>query len=83
MAKKVALTIEQADEHALPPMLGKRTDKRAAGFAAKYGSLFQIEVDALPPEVLRSLFAEAIGEHWDEDAYTAVMEREQAERRML
>jgi hypothetical protein len=80
---RVALTLEQAEEHDLPPMVGKETDTRAAGFTAKYGRLFHIEVDALPPDVLRGLFADALAEYWDEDIYGAVLEREAAERAEL
>jgi hypothetical protein len=73
---RVALTRGQAEEHELPPMPGKEQDTRARGFAEKYGELFQIEVGALPPEVLRDLFPAVLDEHWDEEAYMAVMEEE-------
>lgn len=80
---KVALTASQAVEYDLPPLPGKATDQRAKGFAEKYGSLFQIEVDALPPDTLRDLFAAAIAEYWDDGAYQAALERETAEREEL
>ncbi len=82
-SKRVALTVEQATEHDLPTMPGKTSDRRSAGFAAKYGSLFQIELDALPPDVLRQLFADAIAPYWDDAAYEAVILREDAERKEL
>ncbi len=82
-ARKVALTLDQAEQYGLPPMMGKTTDPRAAGFEAKYGRLFQIELDALDPNVLRELFAEAIADYWDNDAYQAVLERETSEREQL
>lgn len=81
--RKVALTLEQAEQYELPPMPGKPKSSRAAGFIEKYGRLFQIEVDALDPNVLRELFAEAIAEYWDDDAYQAVLEREALEREQL
>jgi hypothetical protein len=82
-SKKVALTIEQATEHHLPQMPGKQTDQRSAGFSTKYGSLFQIEVDALPPDVLRDLFAAATAGYWDDAIYQQVLVRETAEREEL
>jgi hypothetical protein len=39
----------------------------------------QVEVDALDPDTLRSLFTEAIGGYWDTSAYGAVLARERAD----
>jgi len=82
-SEKIALTRLQAIEHDLPPMPGKREDTRSGGFIEKYGELFQIEVDALPPDVLRGLFAKAIEPYWDDAVYEAVLEREELEREQL
>ena len=43
----------------------------------------QVELDALPPDVLRALYADAIAEFWNDDAHEAALEREAAERRTL
>lgn len=75
---RVALTAEQVTQYRLPPNPGKATDSRAAGFVARHGELVQVELDALPPETLRALFAEAIADYWDESIYAAVLERERA-----
>ena len=77
---RVALTPEQVDEFNLPAMPGKATDSRAAGFIARHGALTQTEVDALPPNVLRSLFADAVSQFWDTSRYDDVVADEQAER---
>jgi hypothetical protein len=53
---RVALTSDQVAEHELPPQPGKATDSRADGFVARHGRLVQVELDALPPEVLRALY---------------------------
>jgi hypothetical protein len=45
--------------------------------------LFQIEVDAVPPDVLQGLLFEALDDYWDADAFEEVMRREHAERGML
>ena len=81
--KKIALTIEQAVEYDLPALVGKETDTRAAGFVEKYGRLFQIEVDALDPNVLRDLFAREIAGYWDTPIYNNAIEREAQEREQI
>jgi hypothetical protein len=82
-AIRVALTWEQVETHDLPPQMGKATDSRAAAFRERYGRLVQVELDALPPDVLRDLFSEAIQRFWDSSAFEAVMEREARERAEL
>ena len=46
---RVALTESQVRSFGLPVLPGKSSDSRAAGFITKYGSLMQVEVDALAP----------------------------------
>jgi hypothetical protein len=81
--RRVALTATQVAQYALPPQPGKDTDSRAAGFIARHGRLVQVELDALPPNVLRSLYATAIAEFWNDEAYSQSVAREAAERRRL
>ncbi len=83
LVQRVALTPDQIDEHKLPELPGKPTDSRAGQFVARHGRLVQVELDALPPDVLRSLYAEAIAEHWDEAAYEDVLAREADESQSL
>jgi len=80
---RVALTDEQVTEYALPPQPGKDTDSRAAGFVAKHGRLVQVELDALPPDVLQALFTEALAGWWDDAAYERAVDREAVEREAL
>lgn len=80
---RVALTAEQVVEHNLPPQMGKASDTRAAAFVAKYGELVQVELDALPPDVLRRLYQEAIDAHWDRSKYAAVLDQESQERELI
>lgn len=80
---RVALSADQVTRYQLPPNPGKASDSRAAGFLARHGELVQVELDALPPETLRELFADAIDQHWDESAYAAVLKREDTERALL
>jgi transposase-like protein len=81
--ERVALTTEQVIAHNLPPMPGKQTDPRAAGFIATHGELVQVELDALSPTDLRALFQAAIDVEWDSDAYDAVMAEEHEDREKL
>lgn len=79
---RVALSAEQVQQYALPPNPGKVTDSRAAAFTARHGSLVQVELDAIDPTILRSLFQDAIDGFWDTSAYAAVLadERDDLQR---
>jgi hypothetical protein len=81
--RRVALTAEQVVRYDLPPQPGKETDSRARGFVERHGRLVQVELDALPPDVLRELYDEAIAEFWDDAAYEQALKDEAADRRML
>ncbi len=62
--RRVALSAAQVVQYGLPPQPGKETDSRAAAFVARHGRLIQVELDALPPDVLRALFTAALAEYW-------------------
>jgi hypothetical protein len=81
--RRVALSSDQVDAYRLPPQMGKATDSRAAEFVRRHGRLIQVELDALPPDVLQGLFGDAIADYWDEGAYEAALAREAAERAIL
>ncbi len=81
--RRVALTDQQVEEHSLPSQPGKAKDSRARGFIERHGRLVQVELDALPPDVLRDLFAAAIADFWDTSTYDRVVEEEASERQEL
>jgi len=87
--RRIALTKVQADHHELPenadPKVAAKLNRHPGryDFMARYGHLFQIEVDALPPDVLRGLLLDAIGDYWDDDIYHEVLERERADAVVL
>lgn len=81
--RRVALSAEQVEEYELPPQPGKTTDSRAAQFVARHGALVQVELDALPPEVLRQLYSHAIADYWDEDEHSVALAQELEDRRAL
>jgi hypothetical protein len=80
---RIALTAGQVVAYDLPPMPGKAADSRASGFVARHGQLVQVELDALPPEVLRALYQSAIDRYWDTSAYELALARERGERGSL
>jgi hypothetical protein len=81
--ERVALTAAQVEAYGLPPAMGKAGDSRAAKFVARHGRLVQVELDALPPEVLRRLVAEAMTAWWDDAAYHAMLAHEAPDRAVL
>ena len=80
---RVALNAEQVEQYNLPPQMGKTTDTRAAGFVARHGRLVQVELDALPPDVLRSQYAEAVDRFYDLSKLEIVLDQEKEERQAL
>jgi hypothetical protein len=81
--ERVAITVEQIEEHSLPVYTGKTTDPRAADFVAEFGELVQVELDALPPEELGRIVQDAVGGYWDEAAYEITLAREDEDRKRL
>jgi hypothetical protein len=80
---RIALLPSQIEEYDLPPAMGKATDSRASQFIAKHGKLVQVELDALPPNDLRRLYAEAIAPFWDMDQWERVKQQEEDEKASL
>ena len=80
---RVALNADQVHQYNLPEQMGKTTDSRARGFVERHGRLVQVELDALPPDILRELFQEAIDAHWDTSAFKRALRREKNERATL
>jgi hypothetical protein len=82
LVEKLALTMRQVEQYRPPPNPAKITDSRAAGYIAKYGNQ-SWEVDALPPDVLARIIANAIEALIDMDLMDAVKEREEKDKRAL
>jgi hypothetical protein len=80
---RVALNADQVGQYNLPEQMGKTSDSRARGFVERHGRLVQVELDALPPDVLRELFQSAIDRHWDTSEYERALCLEESERAML
>lgn len=87
--ERVALTPEQIEELRLPPQPGKWSSSRARAFAEEHAELFesvygfdlvQIELDAIPPDTLRSVYREGIDEYFDIELWRERVEHEKGER---
>jgi hypothetical protein len=76
---RVALNPDQVRRYGLPPLPGKSADSRSAAFIDRFGKLIQVELDALPPDVLELLYREGLKGWWDDDAYQRIMRRENAD----
>ena len=81
--RRIALVADQIERYQLPPNPGKATDSRAQRFSERHGQLVQVELDALDPSVLRTLYQDAIDDFWDTSAFHAVLEEETTERAEL
>jgi hypothetical protein len=80
--RKLALNLDQVQEHRLPPNPAKTDDKRAPRFIDKFGE-FSWEADALPPDVLAAAARDAFVEVIDQDALDEVLEQEEADKERL
>jgi hypothetical protein len=81
--ERVALSWDQVVAYDLPPTVGEASDTRAAAFAARRGRLVQVELEALPPDVLRGLYVEAFRRYWDASTYEALLAEEERQRAEL
>jgi hypothetical protein len=86
---RIGLTKEQADgwglaENTDPDVASKLTRHPGRNpFMAKYGRLFQIEVDAIEPDRLQRVVLDAVGYYWDRSEYNAVLTQEKRDRKAL
>jgi uncharacterized protein (UPF0335 family) len=80
---RLALNEDQIAEYRLPPLPGKSWDPRAESFIAAYGELIQVELDALPPDVLKKIYEDGVAEYWDSDAYDKSLAQEEEDHKKL
>lgn len=80
--EKLALTMDQVDEHNPPPNPAKTTDSRFDKFSEKFGDE-SWEVDALPPAVLRDIITERLEELIDMDKIENIKDREERDKELL
>ncbi|KAA1423403.1 hypothetical protein FE697_007265 [Mumia zhuanghuii] len=75
---RLAVNTEQIESFALPTRPTKTTDSRSASFVGE-----SVEVDALPPTILRGLVERAILRHLDRDRLDRVLRQERDDLRKL
>jgi len=86
--QRLGLTKDDFEDFDLLPLRIKRnkrgefSDKRAKGFVAEHGDKCA-ELDAVPPDELRSRIENAIQEHIDQDEWERLQRVEQAEQETL
>lgn len=80
--RRLALNMDQVDEHNPPPNPAKVTDSRAGAYIANFGSE-SWELDALEPRLLAGLVRDAILGLRDPDAWEAAVEAEDHHRNLL
>jgi|KBSMisStandDraft_5_1062788.scaffolds.fasta_scaffold381890_2 hypothetical protein len=83
--ERLTVRPEQIGPYGLVPNPGKTTSSRAAGFVRKYGRLFQIETEAVAPDVLEGLVRGAItNTAWfDESLWTTSKSQERKDIKRL
>ena len=76
---KCTLTREDIHRYNLPPDFAKKTDTRTAAFIVKHGDI-SVELDALPPGVLRDRLKEEVSRRMDLTALNKIKKLEKEER---
>jgi len=76
---RVALTEEQIEKYQLPSDRAKKTDPNYKKFVEKTGSDMVVELDSLPPDVLRKIIEDCILQNIDQDLLTKAQEKERDE----
>jgi hypothetical protein len=76
--ERVAVNQQQIEELNLPTRPTKKSDTRSKGFEGE-----SVEVDAIPPDLLRSLAENFIIQHIDDHQYEVMQIAERSERKVL
>ena len=81
--KRIALNMDQIEQHKPPPQMAKKTDKRTQGYIEKHGVLHSWELDALSPEVLDNLITEHILDYLELDKFEKALFRQDQQKTEL
>ena len=79
---RIALNMDQIEEHSPPPNPAKTTDSRFDSYVVEYGD-DSWELDALEPRMLSDLVGDTIRSYMDTDLYDDEVAKEEAERSRL
>ena len=80
--KRIALNMDQVEEHSPPPNPAKTTDSRYQAYIDRYGDE-SWELDALDPQALEGVIAAAVNPLIDRDEWAEVETRERNEKALL
>jgi hypothetical protein len=80
--QRVAILKEDIKLYNLPPDFAKPSDTRSASFVSRYGDQ-AVELDALPPDVLRDRLIEAVERNLDLEQLSRIRELEERERQRV
>lgn len=80
--QRIALNMDQIEEHQPPPNPAKLSDSRAATYVQEYG-YESWELDALDPETLIALIQHHVGEIRDQQLWDAAVQEETTAREEL
>ncbi len=78
--KRIALTKEQIEKYKLPSDPGKQSDPNYNKFVDLYGSDMVVELDSLPPDVLRKIIEDCILQNIDEGYLMQMLRKEKNEK---
>src|SRR5262249_54079472 len=80
--QRVAATLDQMRRHGLRPLEVKRSDSRARKYIARFGTK-TVELDAMPPNILRKLITDCIDKHIDADEWARLVRTEEVEQKSI
>jgi len=80
---RIALTEEQIEKYSLPSDPGKEKDPNYKKFVELTGSDQVVELDSLPPDILREIIEECIIKNLDLKLFGTSAKKEKAERKEL
>jgi len=78
--ERIALTEKQIEKYKLPSDPGKKSDPNYNKFVNIYGSDMVVELDSLPPDVLRKIIEDCILQNIDEGHLVQVLRKEKGEK---
>jgi len=79
---RIALNMDQVDEHNPPPNPAKLSDSRAQDYIARFGN-DSWELDALEPELIDQLIRDEVAKYLDQDLMDQAKQRQETERQEL
>ena len=80
--KRIALNMDQVQEHSPPPNPAKTTDSRYYSYIAEYGDK-SWELDALDPRTITRLIKTTVNEYTDQKARNALLRQQKIHRQDL